>query len=90
MAQHELSEELYQGVADPDPEATSDAERLALRYAELFVADHLSIDEAFFDELRGEFSDAEIVELSLSMSLWLGLGRFTQVIGAAQSCPIRL
>ena len=90
MAQHDLTEDLYQGVATPDADDYTDAERLALRYAELYVADHLAIDQAFFDELRTQFSDTEIVELSLSMSLWLGLGRFTQVIGAVQSCPIRL
>jgi alkylhydroperoxidase family enzyme len=56
-------------------------EGLAIRFAELLATDHHQIDEAFFAELKQYFTDAEIVELGVSTALFLGLGRFTAVLG---------
>src|SRR5579859_5968522 len=41
----------------------SDAEKAALRYADLSATDHFSLDNAAFDALRQHFTDADIVEL---------------------------
>jgi alkylhydroperoxidase family enzyme len=40
-------------------------QRLAIEYAKRFVIDHASLDDAFFERLRGSFSDAEILDLTL-------------------------
>lgn len=56
-------------------------ERLAMRFAELLATDHHKLDEAFFAELKQHFTDAEIVELGVTTALFLGLGRFTAVLG---------
>ena len=64
------------------PQEASDlnaAEKAALRYAELSCVDHLAIDEATFDDLRGHFSEARIVELGLFVAFFIGFGR----LGAA-------
>lgn len=45
------------------------------------ATDHLKIDDAVFAELRRHFSEAEIVELGVSTSLFVGLGRFNAVLG---------
>jgi alkylhydroperoxidase family enzyme len=58
----------------------SDRERLAVEFAEKMALDHQSIDDAFFKRLRGEFSDAEIVELGMAIGLYIGFGRLLMVL----------
>jgi len=50
----------------------TDTERAALAYADRFCTDHLSIDDAFMDNLRQYFDEGELVELSF----WLGVSGF--------------
>lgn len=54
------------------------AERVALRYAELFASDPLSIDETLFTDLAQHFSVPEVVELNMFCALMLAGGRMTQ------------
>jgi AhpD family alkylhydroperoxidase len=63
-------------------------QRLAIEYAERFATDHVSIDDAFFTRLREAFSDEEILDLTLCVAVFLGLGRSLTVLGVDQSCPI--
>lgn len=56
----------------------SPAECVALRYAELFAADPLAIDEGIFASLGEHFSTAEVVELNMFCALMLAGGRMTQ------------
>ncbi len=55
-------------------------EILALAYAEKMAVDHHSIDDAFFDELRGAFDDAEILELGMMIGQYIGFGRLLKVL----------
>ena len=57
----------------------SEAERAALRYAELFAGDYFAIDEALFETLAEHFSTEQIVELNLYSALMLAGGRMTYV-----------
>ncbi|HEX3951468.1 MAG TPA: carboxymuconolactone decarboxylase family protein [Steroidobacteraceae bacterium] len=57
----------------------SDAERAALRYAELFAGDYFAIDETLFEALAEHFSTEQIVELNLYSALMLAGGRMTYV-----------
>src|ERR1700761_5277205 len=57
----------------------TDAERAALRYAELFAGDYFAIDEALFERLAEHFSTEQIVELNLYSALMLAGGRMTYV-----------
>ncbi len=52
----------------------TDPEKAALRYAELSCVDHLAISDATFDDLRGHFSEAQIVELGLFVAFFIGFG----------------
>ena len=63
-------------------------QRLAIEYADRFATDHASIDDAFFGRLRGWFSDEEILDLTLCVAVFLGLGRTLTVLGVDQSCAI--
>ena len=63
-------------------------QRLAIEYAERFATDHGSIDDGFFERLRDCFSDPEILDLTLCVAVFLGLGRSLSVLGVDQSCAI--
>ena len=56
-------------------------ERVALRYAEKLAVDHQKVDDAFWGELRTHFSEAEIIELTVHTTLYIGLGRFNEIMG---------
>ncbi|MGA3256761.1 MAG: carboxymuconolactone decarboxylase family protein [Mycobacterium sp.] len=63
-------------------------QRLAIEYAERFALDHASMDDAFFERLRAVFSDEEVLDLTLCVAVFLGLGRSLTVLGVDQSCAI--
>jgi AhpD family alkylhydroperoxidase len=65
------------------PEYT-DRQRLAIEYAERYVIDHQGIDDELFDRLRARFADDEILDLSLCLAIWLGLGRSLAVLQVDQ------
>lgn len=71
-----VGEDLVCSLERPeDAEDLADAERAALRYADLLASNHLSIDESVYDELRRYFSEAEIVELGMFCATSIGFGR---------------
>jgi alkylhydroperoxidase family enzyme len=84
-----VAPELYENVAAyaTFPGYTP-RQRLAIEYAERFAVDHGSIDDAFFARLRELFSDPEILDLTLCVAVFLGLGRSLSVLGVDQSCAI--
>jgi AhpD family alkylhydroperoxidase len=81
-----LTEDFYchVGVHDEGASFTSQ-ESLAMEYAERFALDHLAIDDAFVDRLRQEFSDPEILDLTICLSAFLGLGRTLRVLGITET-----
>ena len=89
MARNELSEDLYTNVQNwasyPD---FTDAERIALEFAEKFALDHHALDNAFFERMRGHWSDDQIVEISICVGTWLAMGRVVKVMDASVSCPL--
>ncbi len=58
----------------------SDVERVALRFAELFVLDHTAIDDELMRELGEHLTPEAIVELTMYCGLMLGSGRFAHVM----------
>ena len=74
-----VSEEDVDCLSSSDPRF-SERERAAMRFAELFGADHTAIGQGVIDDLRRHFSDAEIVELAMFCGLMLGSGRFAYVL----------
>ena len=65
----------------------SDAEKLAIELGDRFACNHLSIDEAFFDELKTIFSEAEIMELLMHCALYVGMGRLAAVLDMTEELP---
>jgi AhpD family alkylhydroperoxidase len=70
-----------------EAENLSDAERAALRVAELFATDHLAIDDAVYDELRQHFTEDQLVELGLHCGIALGVGRLSATWDVSEDLP---
>jgi hypothetical protein len=47
----------------------------------------LSIDGAFFDDLKALFSEAEIAELLMHCALYVGVGRLAAVLDMTEDLP---
>jgi alkylhydroperoxidase family enzyme len=60
-----------------DADDLTDAERAALRFADLFATNHLAIDDAVYDDLRRYFTEGELVEIGLNCAIDVGVGRLT-------------
>lgn len=82
-----LTEDFYcqVGVAENEAADFSPQEQLAMEYAERFATDHLSIDDAFFVRLREHFTDPEILDLTICLSAFLGLGRTLRALGITET-----
>ncbi len=80
-----LTEDFYCQVGVDDDTDLSPQERLAIEYAERFANDHLSIDDAFIARLKESFSDPEILDLTICLSVFLGLGRTLRALGITET-----
>jgi AhpD family alkylhydroperoxidase len=84
-----VTEDLYEHV---DEAATypgyTDRQRLAVEYAERYATDHRAIDDDLFARLRAVFTDAEVLDLTMCVSVYLGLGRALEVLGIDDSCAL--
>ena len=89
MREQGVTEDMYTHVEShrEHPEY-SEAERAAIRYAELFCTDHLAIDDACMEDLRTHFTDAEVLDLTICIGNFLAFGRLTQVLKLDQQCEL--
>ncbi len=83
-----MTEELYAHVAEHGHPEYSTQEQVAIEYAERFALDHRAIDDAFWARLREEFTDAEVLDLTICVGNWLAFGRLTQVLKLDVSCDL--
>jgi AhpD family alkylhydroperoxidase len=84
-----IAPELYERVAEyATYPGYTPRQRLAIEFAERFALAHATLDDSFFARLRDVFSDEEILDLTLCVAVFLGLGRSLTVLGVDQSCPI--
>jgi alkylhydroperoxidase family enzyme len=74
-----LTESKISQLDEPSAEF-SPRETLALAYAEKLAIDHHNVNDGFFDELRTQFSDAEILELGMMIGQYIGFGRLLKVL----------
>jgi alkylhydroperoxidase family enzyme len=66
----------------------TERQRLAIEYAERFAVDHQAIDDELFARLRARFADDEILDLTLCLAVYLGLGRTLEVLGVRESSQL--
>ena len=73
-----VTEDLVCSLERPaEADDLTDAERAALRFADLFATNHLAIDDAVYNDLRQYFTEGELVEIGLNCAIDLGVGRLT-------------
>jgi alkylhydroperoxidase family enzyme len=84
----DIDEAFYAQVRERDLDGLTDRERLAAEFAELFATDHLAMDDAFWARMRAAFTDAEIVELGISVGMWVSQGRLNQVLDIDGGCRV--
>ena len=70
-----------------EAENLSAAEKAAIRYGELMATDHLAIDDAVYAELRKHFSEAQIVELGMTVAFFVGFGRLAATYHMVEELP---
>ncbi|GAA2608341.1 carboxymuconolactone decarboxylase family protein [Streptomyces axinellae] len=69
-------------------EAFDTRTRLAAEYAERYALDHHGLDDAFWARMTAHYSQAEIVELTMSIGSWLAFGRLNHVLGLDTACVL--
>ena len=74
-------------LGDIEAGSFSVREKLALRFAERMAVDHHRLDDAFFLELRREFTDPEIYELGLVTGQFIGYGRLISMLDLENPDP---
>ena len=76
-----LDDDLYNAVGSyHDNPAFTTREKLAIEYAEQFAIDPAGVSDAFIERLGEEFSDTEIMELTVTNAFCLGFGRALTVL----------
>jgi len=84
-----VTEDLYEHLDDYRTyDGYTDRQRLAIEYAEQFANEHTSIEDELFTKLRSAFSDPEILDLTLCVAVYLGLGRSLAVLGIEDNVGI--
>jgi alkylhydroperoxidase family enzyme len=68
-------------IDDETSDLITPRERVALRFAEKLAVDHRKVDDVLWAELSGHFSEAEIIELVAHTTLYIGWGRFNEIVG---------
>jgi AhpD family alkylhydroperoxidase len=85
-----VTEELVCSLERPmEASDLTDAERAALRFADLFATDHLAIDEQVYDDLRRYFTEAELVDLGILCAYCVGIGRMVATWRVTDALPER-
>lgn len=70
-----------------EAENLSAAEKAAIRYGELMATDHLAIDDAVYEDLRRHFTEAQIVELGMTVAFFVGFGRLAATWHMVEELP---
>jgi AhpD family alkylhydroperoxidase len=70
-----------------EAENLSAAEKAAIRYGELMATDHLAIDDRVYADLRQHFSEAQIVELGMTVAFFVGFGRLAATYHMVEELP---
>ena len=85
-----ITEDLVCSLEKPmEADGLSEAEKIAIRYGELFATNHLAIDDAFYDKLREHFTEPQIVELGLNVAMCVGVGRLSATWDMVEELPDR-
>jgi hypothetical protein len=65
-----------------DSKGFSEAEKCALRYADLMFLDANQLDKTFYDEMKKHWTEAQIMELGAFIAFHYGMQMFMRSLGA--------
>ncbi len=83
-----LTEDLVCSLAKPHlAENLSDPEKAAIRFGELMATDHLAIGDTIYADLRRHFTEAQIVELGMTVAFFVGFGRLAATWNMVEELP---
>lgn len=75
-------------LEQPDiPDSLSKPEQLAIELGDRFATQHLAIDGDFFEQLKRQFTEAEVIELLMHCALYVGMGRLAAVLDMTEDLP---
>ncbi len=75
------TEEKIAAINDETSTLLTPRERAALKFAEKLAVDHQKVDDDLWAEVRAHFSEAEVIELVAHTTLYIGFGRFNEIVG---------
>ena len=78
--QQGMTEEMVASLAHFETAGITGREKLAVEFARRMATDHHSMDDGFFELLRGEFTDPEIFELGMIAGQFIGYGRLISIL----------
>jgi uncharacterized peroxidase-related enzyme len=76
-----IDEPLVDQISDYERGSFTERERAALAYSDALVLDLPEISDAIVQRLRSAFTDAEILELTWAICLWIETGRLYAALG---------
>jgi len=83
-----MTEEMVCSLEKPtDAPDLTPREKAALAYADLQATNHLAISDQTFADLRKHFTEAEIIELGMFASFYIGFGRFAAALDMVEELP---
>ena len=83
-----VSEDLVCSLEKPrEADDLTAAEKSAIRFGELLATDHLAIGDAIYADLRRHFSEAQIVELGMTVAFFVGFGRLAATWNMVEELP---
>ena len=66
----------------------SEAEKLAIEYADGLATDHHNMNDEFFDRLKTQYDDEQVLELGMMIGQFIGFGRLLMVLDLeSKFCP---
>ena len=68
-------------LADYEHSDLPERTKAALRLADRLTGEQPTVDEAFYEELRGQLSDDEILDLGMTIAFASGWQRFIEAFG---------
>lgn len=83
-----VTEDLVCSLENPTAaENLTDAEKAAIAYGEMMATNHLAIDDTVYENLRKYFTEAQIVELGITVGLFVGYGRLAATWHMVEELP---
>ena len=76
-----MTEAKVAAIDDENSDLLSPREQAAIRFAEKLAIDHHKVDDALWSGVRAHFSEAEVIELVAHTTLYIGFGRFNEIVG---------